>query len=89
MTKRLPGFAEFAMEVAGLKSGKALLQALSLGRIRVEIPPLLPGGRAPLIARLPDGCLAVHPTLAEALGVAFWIGLFVVAVVLFPNARLR
>jgi hypothetical protein len=89
MKSQLPGFAEAALDVAGLGSGRALVHALSLGRVRVEIPPLLPGARAPLIARFPDGSFAVHPTLAEVFGVTFWIAVFVAAVVLYPDIRLR
>ena len=77
-----PGFAEAALDIAGLLSGKALLRALSFGHVCVAVPPLLPGGGAPLLARLPDGRLALHPTLAEVIGVLFWLAAFAVALTL-------
>jgi hypothetical protein len=79
-----PGFAEAALNIAGLASDKALLHVFSFGRIRVGIPPLLPGGKAPLVVRLPDARVTVHPTLAEAVGVVFWIAAFLTAAALYP-----
>ena len=80
-----PGYAEAALERAGLSSGKRLLHVLSFGRIRVAIPFLLPDGRAPLMRRVPNGGLVVHPTLAESIGVCFWLVSFAAAFALYRS----
>jgi hypothetical protein len=86
MSVLLEVIAQPLFELAGYFAGRALLPAVTLGRVRgirlVETVPFRWHG----FKRLPDGTIVVHDDVACLIGIFFIVGCVIVACLIYGSA---
>lgn len=76
-------------EIVAFYTGRSIVFAASLGKIRVRPPPFVPPKRwlgEPMVTRLPNGRLSVSVDAAALVGLLFWLTVIIVAWLCFGTS---